>query len=103
MRQQRQWLGQQVEKSAFVLCGDFNAMPGSMVYDRVCEKLKDSQASLPGQHPYGTWFGRYPISQIDHVFINSFLKVKSVFVPRTSLDKLASDHLPLVVDIFFKD
>ena len=99
----QQWLNLQDQKGPFILCGDFNAMPGSLVYDTICEKFKDSQNSLAGHKPYGTWFGRYPLTQIDHVFINSFLQVNSIFIPRTSLEKIASDHLPLVVDLSLKD
>ena len=99
----RQWLGLQDQKGPLILCGDFNAMPGSLVYGALCARLKDSQNSLAGYRPYGTWFGRYPVTQIDHIFINSFLQVNSVFVSRTSLDKLASDHLPLITDLSLKD
>jgi endonuclease/exonuclease/phosphatase family metal-dependent hydrolase len=49
--------------------------------------------------PRGTWFGRYPIHRIDHVFIDGALLVRSVEVPRTMLTRIASDHLPLIVDL----
>lgn len=84
-----------------ILCGDFNAMPGSLVYKKVCEKLKDSQRILTGHRPFGTWCGRYPLSQIDHVFVTPQFKVNTILVPRTSLDQIASDHLPLIVDVAF--
>jgi endonuclease/exonuclease/phosphatase family metal-dependent hydrolase len=84
-----------------ILCGDFNAMPSSRTYKKVCEKLKDSQRMLPGHKPYRTWFGRYPLSQIDHIFITPQFKVNAAIVPHTSLDKVASDHLPLMVDLSF--
>ena len=71
--------------------------------EKCYEKFSDSQTSLVGHRPHSTWSGRYPLTQIDHVFINSFLQVNSVFVPRTSLDQLASDHLPLIVDVSLKD
>ncbi len=86
----------------FILCGDFNATPGSFVYRTISKYLKDSQASLIGHRPCGTWFGRYPLTQIDHVFTNSLFDVKAITVPRTSLDKTASDHLPVIVDLSFK-
>ncbi|MBL8013936.1 MAG: endonuclease/exonuclease/phosphatase family protein [Candidatus Omnitrophica bacterium] len=86
----------------FVLCGDFNAMPASSVYRKVCANLQDCQKGLAVHRRHSTWFGRYPLSQIDHIFHNSLLNVNSVYVSRTSLDQLASDHLPLVVDLSLK-
>ncbi len=94
-----QWIGQHDHRTPLVLCGDFNAMPGSSSYKRICQKLKDSQTLLNGHQPFRTWFGRYPVSQIDHVFVNPQLKVHAASVPHTSLDKVASDHLPLIVDL----
>jgi endonuclease/exonuclease/phosphatase family metal-dependent hydrolase len=84
-----------------ILCGDFNAIPGSSAYKKLSEKFRDSQTILSGHRPYRTWFGRYPLSQIDHVFVTTHFKVDSIAVPRTSLDQVASDHLPLIVDLSF--
>jgi endonuclease/exonuclease/phosphatase family metal-dependent hydrolase len=94
-----EWLGKHDVPT--VLCGDFNAMPGSKAYKKVCEKFKDSQRLLPNHRPYRTWFGRYPLSQIDHIFVTPQFKVNAAYVPHTSLDKVASDHLPLMVDLSF--
>jgi len=98
----KKWIGLQDQNDPLILCGDFNAIPGSLVYKEVCKSLKDSQASLAGHRPYHTWSGRYPLTRIDHIFINFHWMVNSIFVPRTSLDKLASDHLPLVVGLSLK-
>jgi endonuclease/exonuclease/phosphatase family metal-dependent hydrolase len=96
-----QWLGQLNGETPIILCGDFNAMPGSTTYRKVCKRFKESQSIVPGHRPNATWFGRYPVSQIDHIFITPQFQIKEVFVPRTSLDAVASDHLPLVADISF--
>jgi endonuclease/exonuclease/phosphatase family metal-dependent hydrolase len=82
-----------------IICGDFNASRGSPTYRKICEKLKDSQAALEGHRPRRTYYGRYPLTCIDHVFVSTEFKVTSVLVPRTNLDKIASDHLPLIVDL----
>ncbi len=87
------------ENSPIILCGDFNATPGSAVYKRICEKFKDSQTLLQGQQRQYTWFGSYPLAQIDHVFVTSHFQIQSASVSRTSLDKVASDHLPLLINL----
>ncbi len=94
-----QWVSHPECSGPVVLCGDFNAIPGSTTYRNICHKLKDSQAALPGHTPHRTWFGRYPIGQLDHIFLDQAFTVNSITVPRTALDKMASDHLPLIADL----
>jgi endonuclease/exonuclease/phosphatase family metal-dependent hydrolase len=96
-----EWLGHHDCYGPVILCGDFNALPGSTVYRKICQRLNDSQAILAGHRPHRTWFGNYPIGQIDHIFVTSEFQVDSIVVPRTTLDRLASDHLPLIVDLKF--
>lgn len=95
----KEWMGD--GNGHTILCGDFNAMPGSAAYRTICTKFKDSQAIIAGHRPYSTWFGRYPLTQIDHIFVTPQFKVVSAYVSHTSLDKVASDHLPLMVDLSF--
>lgn len=61
--------------------------------------LRDAQRELPGYRPRNTWFGRYPLSRIDHVFATPDLDVLRVRVLGTELACIASDHRPLVVDL----
>jgi endonuclease/exonuclease/phosphatase family metal-dependent hydrolase len=93
------WLGAAAARGPVVLCGDFNALPGSPVCRRIVERLRDAQLELAGRPPRGTWFGRWPVGRIDHVFIGPGLRVADVVVPATELDKTASDHLPVVVEL----
>jgi endonuclease/exonuclease/phosphatase family metal-dependent hydrolase len=94
-----EWLAHQECQSPMILCGDFNALPGSIVCRKFERRLQDAQRALMHHRPRGTWFGRYPIHRIDHVFIDGALLVRSVEVPRTMLTRIASDHLPLIVDL----
>lgn len=82
-----------------VLCGDFNCLPKSPAWRTINQKLHDVQHALEEHRPLATWSGRYPIGRIDHIFISSGIKVSAIEVPRTRLDKVASDHLPLIVDL----
>ena len=96
-----QWLLHPDCQGPVILCGDFNTFPHSDVYRKICQKLHDSQAVLAGHRPRGTWFGHYPIGRIDYIFINANLHVFSITVPRTDLEKIASDHLPLITEFDF--
>jgi endonuclease/exonuclease/phosphatase family metal-dependent hydrolase len=93
-----QWLQHPDCRGPIILCGDFNSLPRSEVYRKICRKLCDSQASLSGHRPRSTWFGHYPVSRIDYVFVNAGFHVHSITVPRTDLEKMASDHLPLIAE-----
>jgi endonuclease/exonuclease/phosphatase family metal-dependent hydrolase len=93
-----EWLGEAESRGPCVLCGDFNALPGSPPYQRLLARLRDAQLAVNGQRPLRTWFSHYPIGRIDHVFVTGGLQVLSIEVPRTELIRTASDHLPLVVE-----
>ncbi|MFD1216571.1 endonuclease/exonuclease/phosphatase family protein [Microbulbifer celer] len=82
-----------------ILVGDFNALPGSTEIRRLTSVLDDAQLKLPGHKPLGTFFSRLPKARIDYVFIDPELAVHGVHVPRSELTRLASDHLPLIVDL----
>jgi endonuclease/exonuclease/phosphatase family metal-dependent hydrolase len=96
-----EWLQHPDCQGPVVLCGDFNAFPGTTVHRKICHKLYDSQAAKPGHRPRSTWFGHYPVGRIDYVFVNNDLQVLSNTVPRTNLEKTASDHLPLITELDF--
>jgi endonuclease/exonuclease/phosphatase family metal-dependent hydrolase len=93
------WLKDPRCQGAVVLCGDFNFAPGSAPHRLVCQSLRDAQLVLKEHHPRRTWFSPFPLARIDHVFVNEFVQVRRIDVPRTRLSRIASDHLPLVVDL----
>lgn len=93
------WLGHPDCRGPTILLGDLNAGPASPVLHRLTANLKDAQRSLPGRSPAKTWFGPYPTARIDHVLTSPGIVVQNIQVPRTGLTRLASDHLPLVVDL----
>ncbi|HSG06277.1 MAG TPA: endonuclease/exonuclease/phosphatase family protein, partial [Nitrospiria bacterium] len=95
------WLGNPECREPVVLCGDFNALPGSPAFRRFTGRLQDAQMTLENHRPRGTWFGRLPLHRIDHVFMDRSIQVTGITVPRTALTRVASDHLPLIVDLEF--
>lgn len=92
------WLGS-LDNPRVVLCGDFNAGPRSPVCRRLGARLRDAQMELTGRPPAATWFGRWPLGRIDHIFVGEGLRVVDAMVLSTELDKTASDHLPLLADL----
>ena len=95
-----EWLGLPDCQAPTVLCGDFNALPGSSVYRLITRHLRDVQRGK-GRLPRGTWPVQLPFMRIDHLFVTHDLKVHHVTIPRTPLTRIASDHLPLVVKLEF--
>ena len=94
-----QWLRNPACTGPVILCGDFNSSPRSLVYQRIQECLRDTQTARAGSRPLGTFSGRFPLHRIDHVFTSEHFSVRDIRVPRTHLASVASDHLPLVVDL----
>ncbi len=82
-----------------VLAGDLNAGPRSKTHRAARVQLRDAQEAAEGHRPRATWFGRYPLARIDHVFVNETIEVHSCMTPRTDLTRDASDHLPLIVEL----
>ncbi len=98
-----EWLAHPVCQGPIILCGDFNALPNSQLCRNIKKVLRDVQGNRENYNPKATWFSHYPIGRIDHIFVGSEIEVTHVEVSRTDLDKVASDHLPLIVDIKFKN
>ena len=93
-----EWLGGLDDRARIALCGDFNAIPQSRVWRRCTEVLRDAQTSS-GRPPRRTWFGRFPLARIDHIFINADLEVAGVEVGDDDLARIASDHRPVVASL----
>lgn len=93
------WLGHPDAHSPLVLCGDFNALPWFPETRRLTRRLRDAQAEADGHRPRNTFGGRVPLWRIDHVLVDPAVRVSGVEVPRNELARVASDHLPVVVDL----
>jgi endonuclease/exonuclease/phosphatase family metal-dependent hydrolase len=95
----KEWIDHPDCANPVIMTGDFNALPNSEVCRRIKSKFRDAQEHLRDHWPKPTWGGRFPFSRIDHVFISAGIKVLNVKVTATRLDRTASDHLPLIVDV----
>lgn len=94
-----EWIGAIPVDEDIILCGDFNAMPGSTPYRLASGRLRDVQRTIEGHRPVRTFSSFRPFARIDHIFVSAAIRPQRVFVPRTQLTRVASDHLPLVTDL----
>lgn len=91
-----EWLESALGNGSTVLCGDFNAGEASHVYRRLTGPMRDAQRSLPRKATFPSFC---PVLRIDHVLVSPDLRVRTCAVVRTWRARLASDHLPIVVDL----
>ena len=81
-----------------ILIGDFNATPRYACYKRFAAVLKDARKLAPGRPGAPTFPSRLPMLRIDHAFVSEGVGVDGIHAPDTALARVASDHLPLVMD-----
>jgi endonuclease/exonuclease/phosphatase family metal-dependent hydrolase len=84
-----------------VLLGDFNATGASVVYRTLTAKLASARGLAPRRTPTATFPSQLPVLRIDHLFVSPDIRVTDVFAPFDPLTRVASDHLPLVMDFEF--
>jgi len=90
----REILDQQTQP--YILCGDFNDLPNSFVYNTISKDLKD--AFLQSGIGIGTTFNRIPLLRIDYILMTKdFIKSSNFKVIKNPI----SDHYPVVADIQF--
>lgn len=84
-----------------ILLGDFNATGTSVVYRTLCRKLQPARRLAQKRSPNFTFPSQLPVLRIDHAFVSPDIVVHDVFAAFEPLARIASDHLPLVVDFDF--
>ena len=95
------WVTHEAWKAPGILLGDFNATPYSATYRMLRTALRDAQASSPAwpRPATATFPSSFPFMRIDHVFLTKGLETRGVSSPYDGRARVASDHLPLVVDL----
>ncbi|MDP3491436.1 MAG: endonuclease/exonuclease/phosphatase family protein [Phenylobacterium sp.] len=93
-----QWLGHPDRKGPTILLGDFNVTSASQVYRILSEKLRPARRHAQKKSPSATFPSVLPVLRIDHLFVSDEVRVLDVFAPYDPLTRIASDHLPLVMD-----
>lgn len=93
-----EWLGHPECRDPAILAGDLNAVPGTRTYRRISRRLRDAQLTQKIRSTKPTFPARLPVLRIDHVFVSAAIEVLKAQVVRTPLTRVASDHLPILVD-----
>ncbi|MDY6925281.1 MAG: EEP domain-containing protein, partial [Pseudomonadota bacterium] len=92
------WLGHPACLGPTLLTGDFNATSITRPYQALARRLSDCQRELGLKPSIKTFPSSFPAIRIDHCFTSPEIVVKKVTAPFSPLARMASDHLPLVVD-----
>ncbi|HXQ15411.1 MAG TPA: endonuclease/exonuclease/phosphatase family protein [Caulobacteraceae bacterium] len=90
------WLGGAA--TPLILVGDMNATPRALAYRTFASRLVESRRAARLSRLAPTFPSTFPVLAIDHVFVSEGVTVDAVRTPLDPLSRLASDHLPLVVD-----
>jgi endonuclease/exonuclease/phosphatase family metal-dependent hydrolase len=92
------WLDHKDCRWPAILLGDFNATATSVVYRTLTSRLQPARRLARKRNPTSTFPSPLPVLRIDHLFVSPDIKVLDVFAPFDPLTRVASDHLPLVMD-----
>ncbi len=81
-----------------VLVGDFNVWTSRSAVPRwIRRQLED--AALAARSPRATFPARFPLVRLDRAYVGPAVRVLSCTVHASRLARLASDHLPVVVEV----
>ncbi len=92
------WLGHADCAWPAILLGDFNATGTSVVYRTLAAKLTPARRIARRRSASFTFPSPLPVLKIDHHFVSPGVTVQNVYAHVTPLARVASDHLPLVMD-----
>ncbi|MCR4264702.1 endonuclease/exonuclease/phosphatase family protein [Nitratireductor sp. ZSWI3] len=81
-----------------VFLGDFNAVPWSLSYRHLTRSFEETHTG-PTLRGAATFPARLPLIRIDHVFMRNGLTSRRAEVIDTPLSRVASDHLPVLVEL----
>jgi endonuclease/exonuclease/phosphatase family metal-dependent hydrolase len=95
------WVGAAAPGGPLVVVGDMNATPRNAAYRILAARLAEARRAAPFSHRAPTFPSTFPVLAIDHVFASEAVVVDAVRTPLDPLSRLASDHLPLIVDLSF--
>jgi endonuclease/exonuclease/phosphatase family metal-dependent hydrolase len=82
-----------------VLLGDLNCRPGSRPYGLLAAELRDVRELVQPRRSRRTLPTVMPAFIVDYIFVNAAWQASGLFVHRSRLARLASDHFPLVAEL----
>ncbi|MGE0847117.1 MAG: endonuclease/exonuclease/phosphatase family protein [Flavobacteriaceae bacterium] len=94
------WLGSDLCQGPAVLLGDFNSLPRGRIHNRIRRRMRDAYLAAHSRAgPRSTFPSAFPALRIDYVFVTEEIEVVRAEVVASGLTRLASDHLPLLVEL----
>ncbi|MEO8927522.1 MAG: endonuclease/exonuclease/phosphatase family protein [Caulobacteraceae bacterium] len=94
-----EWLGAKGRRDPLILLGDLNATSRTVAYRTLAAKLADAHAVRGARAGrVATFPSAMPVLRIDHALISAGVRILRLAAPNGPLARLASDHLPLVID-----
>ena len=94
-----EWLDNPLRRDPLILLGDFNATSATAAYRTLATRLRDAHATAArGRGRIATFPSTMPVLRIDHVFVSAGIRILGMSAPVDPVARIASDHLPLVVD-----
>ncbi|HEX4182940.1 MAG TPA: endonuclease/exonuclease/phosphatase family protein [Caulobacteraceae bacterium] len=94
----RDWTGHEDCRAPTILLGDFNATRTSVVYRTLMARLADARGAAIVRRSTSSFPSRLPFLRIDHIFVSEGITVRDVDAPYSPATRVASDHLPLVME-----
>lgn len=97
-----EWLGGPLAAGPLIMVGDLNATAGTSAHRILSARLADAHGLLRRGHGRGrvaTFPSTLPMLRIDHAFVGPGVAVEALGAWESPLARLASDHLPLIVDV----
>ncbi|OGX12744.1 MAG: hypothetical protein A2351_06355 [Omnitrophica bacterium RIFOXYB12_FULL_50_7] len=94
------WLGHEMcQQGPTVFCADMNTLPAWKASSQMKQKLRDVFEKKRGARSLGTFLSTAPLIRIDYVYASPDIKVVDAMIPRMALERIASDHLPVIADL----
>jgi endonuclease/exonuclease/phosphatase family metal-dependent hydrolase len=97
------WIGGIDLNEPLIVCGDFNMGPRSRAFRDLCRRLRDVQTGLEDAAPLNTFATFRPFLRLDHIFVSRHFRAVTVRAPRNYMTRVASDHLPLIADLIYRE
>lgn len=94
----KDWLGHPDCQGPSILIGDFNCTSLTRPYRSLAGRMRDAQRCADLPRSIKTFPSAFPTLRIDHCFISPEIRITGIHAPFHPLARMASDHLPLVID-----
>lgn len=98
-----EWIGSDACQAPLIFLGDLNSLPQGRVYRTIASHFRDAHVGVRRTRAKATFPSTRPLFRIDHVFVSHDIEVVGAMVWRSPTARVASDHLPLVVEVSLPD